>query len=85
MVSFGEYAWRRQAKPTPSAQPEMAQPLPLVASSRHPRTVHTREVAGSIPAAPIAKDLQILLMCLQIRHDSRSKLRLWQVLGKLGR
>ena len=35
--------------------PERAQPSPRVPYGPHPLTVHTREVAGSIPAAPIAQ------------------------------
>src|SRR5579859_2161556 len=55
MVSFGEYSWRRMGNPAPFSRPNTAQPSPLVTSSPHLRTVHTREVAGSIPAAPIAQ------------------------------
>jgi hypothetical protein len=34
-------------------RPETAQPSPFIPLSPQPLTVHTREVAGSIPAAPI--------------------------------
>ena len=42
-------------KPSSSRALETAQPSRLVPSSPHPRPLHTREVAGSIPAAPIAQ------------------------------
>src|SRR5205809_7394952 len=55
MVSFGEYSWAQEGKPAPPEWPQTAQSSPTVPSSPHLRTVHTREVAGSIPAAPIAQ------------------------------
>ena len=43
---------RHQAKPKPLARSQTAQPSPLVPYNPHSRPLHTREVAGSIPAAP---------------------------------
>ena len=83
-VSFGEYRWGTWGNPAPSERLKSAQQSPLVPYRPHPPTVHTREVAGSIPAAPIRNWLQIAYLCLQIRHNNRSCLPLWQVFGKYG-
>ena len=53
MVSFGEYAWGHEGKPRSPERAQTAQPSPLVPHRPHPLPLHTREVAGSIPAAPI--------------------------------
>ena len=55
MVSFGEYSMGTEGNTAPFKALETAQPFPLVPHSPHLRTVHAREVAGSIPAAPTPK------------------------------
>jgi len=46
----------------------MVNPLPNAVLDDYP--LHTREIAGSIPAAPITNLLQMADVCLQIRRDN---------------
>ena len=54
--------------PKPASFQGLRQITAAPANPRYP--LHTREVAGSIPAAPIRKDLQIDIVRLQIWHDT---------------